>query len=54
MATTTIHIRPRAQTVGEEVANSISHGIATVAALIGLPVLIVAHNPKARPPSSAQ
>ncbi|MBP8275072.1 MAG: hemolysin III family protein [Acidobacteria bacterium] len=46
MATTTIHIRPRAQTVGEEVANSISHGIATVAALIGLPVLIVGAQPK--------
>ena len=46
MATTTIHIRPRAQTVGEEVANSISHGIASVAALIGLPVLIVGAQPK--------
>lgn len=46
MATTTIHIRPRAQTVGEEVANSVSHGIASVAALIALPVLIVAAQPK--------
>ncbi|MBP8274569.1 MAG: hemolysin III family protein [Acidobacteria bacterium] len=46
MATKTIHIRPRAQTVGEELANSISHGIASVAAVIGLPVLIISAQPK--------
>ena len=31
----------RAQTLREEIANSVSHGVACVAALIGLPVLIL-------------
>lgn len=33
--------RSRAQTVGEEVANSVSHGIASIAALIALPLLVM-------------
>ncbi len=36
---------PRAQSVGEEVANSISHGTGFLAALIALPVLVLAAVP---------
>ena len=34
-------LRHRAQTLGEELANSISHGMGFLAALIALPVLVV-------------
>ena len=34
------HLRP--QSLGEEIANSVSHGVGTVAALAGAPVIIVA------------
>jgi hemolysin III len=32
----------RAQTKGEEIANSVSHGVALLAAIVGAPFLIVA------------
>lgn len=35
----------RAQTVGEEIANSVSHGIGGVAALVGLPALLINARP---------
>lgn len=35
----------RPQTLGEEIANSVSHGLALVAALVGTPILIVAVSP---------
>jgi len=34
-------VRHRAQSLGEEIANSISHGTGFLAALIGLPVLVI-------------
>ena len=35
-------VRHRAQSLGEEIANSISHGTGFLAALIALPVLVIA------------
>ena len=35
----------RAQTVGEEIANSVSHGIGGLAALVGLPLLVIGARP---------
>ncbi len=35
----------RAQTLGEEIANSVSHGLALLAALVAAPILIVAVSP---------
>lgn len=35
-------LQERTQTLGEEIANSISHGIALLAALVAVPVLIIA------------
>ena len=37
----TVHPAAREQSLGEEIANSVSHGVALVAMLIGTPVLIV-------------
>jgi hemolysin III len=36
----TVAVQPRTQTLGEEIANSISHGTGFLAALIALPVLV--------------
>jgi len=35
----------RPQTLGEEIANSVSHGLALLAALIAAPILLVAVSP---------
>lgn len=37
-------VRTRSQSLGEEIANSISHGLGAVAALIALPILVAAAN----------
>ncbi|HEY6599662.1 MAG TPA: hemolysin III family protein, partial [Pseudomonadales bacterium] len=37
----TVQTAAREQSLGEEIANSVSHGVALVAMLIGTPVLIV-------------
>ena len=44
-------VRHRAQSLGEEIANSISHGTGFLAALIGLPVLVIDAVRTARQPS---
>jgi len=41
----TVAVQPRMQTLGEEIANSISHGTGFLAALIALPVLVIDARP---------
>jgi hemolysin III len=40
-----MHIQERAQSRGEEIANTLSHGLALAAALVGLPFLLLAAGP---------
>jgi hemolysin III len=40
------HMIERPQTLGEEIANSVSHGLALLAALVATPILIVAVSPQ--------
>lgn len=40
--TSAVSMPPRSQSLGEEIANSVSHGVGFVAALVGMPFLLVA------------
>ena len=39
------HVTPREQSLGEEIANSVSHGVGLLAAIVGLPFLIASAQP---------